>query len=151
MPARKIQDETEAIRWIESGKTYAWMVEEYRRKYNIEISATTFSNLRKRRGLDRRIERNHDLIPWAVKPEHRFRNQIVMLRAVARERNGKTVNPQTKRALTSWLISMEEQDLVVHYDPDTDEGFFYVPRRAGVDFDLIREPARKTTQRRRVD
>ena len=30
MPASKIQDEHEVIRWIEEGRTYGWMVEEYR-------------------------------------------------------------------------------------------------------------------------
>jgi len=30
--------------------------------------------------------------------------------------------------------------LVVHYDADTEQGVCYVPRRPGVDLDLIREP-----------
>lgn len=151
MPGRKIQDEGELIRWIEEGKTYQWMVEEYRRKYNIETVPSMFSNFRRRKGLERRSVRNDDLIPWAVDEKHRWKNQAVMLRAAARQREGKPLNAQSLRALTSWLVSMEEQDLVVHYDPATEDGFFYVPRRPGVDMDLIRVPERKTTQRRRRD
>jgi hypothetical protein len=151
MPGRKIQDETELIRWIEEGKTYAWMVEEYKRKYNIEMVPSSFSNFRRRRGLERRSVRNDDLIPWAVDVKHRWKNHIVMLRAEARRREGKPLNAQAARALVSWLASMKEQDLVVHYDPNTEEGFFYVPRRKDVDFDLIRVPEKKTTQRHRLD
>ena len=35
---------------------------------------------------------------------------------------------------------MAEGDLVLDYDPSTEEGFGYVARRPGLDLDLIREP-----------
>ena len=73
MPAvSKIQDEAEAIRWIAEGRTYAWIVEEYRRKYAIDTSLSMWSNLRRRKGLDRRIVRDDELIPWAVAPQHQI-------------------------------------------------------------------------------
>lgn len=151
MPARKIQDEAEVVRWFEEGRTYDWMVEEYLRKYGIETAPSMWGNFRRRKGLDKRLVRNDDLIPWAIKEEHRWRNPVLMLRAVARQREGKTLDPNTERALKSWLRSMEENDAVVHYDPDTEDGFFYVPRRPEIDKDLIREPERKTTTRRSRD
>lgn len=151
MAGKKIQDEGEIIRWFEEGKTYAWMVAEYKRKYGLEVAGSMFSNFRARRGLDRRIIRDDDLIPWFVEKQHRWKNAVIMLRAVARQRQGKKVNAQTARALSSWLVSMQEQDLVVHYDPTTEDGFMYVPRRKGIDSDLIREPDKKTTARKAVD
>jgi hypothetical protein len=45
---------------------------------------------------------------------------------------------------------IKEEDAVVHYDPDTEEGFFYVPRQEGDD-DLIHRPKAKTTPRPNAD
>jgi hypothetical protein len=38
----------------------------------------------------------------------------------------------------------------VHYDPDTEDGFFYVPRLDS-DADIIRKPRIKTTLRMAAD
>lgn len=140
MPRSKIVNEQEVIRWIEEGKTYNWMVEEYERKYNIQTTPSMFGNFRLRRGLDRRIGRDDNLIPWEVKKEHRWHYPLAMLRVEARRREGRPLRESDAQRLASWKQMLAEQDLVVHYDPETEEGFFYVPRREGVDTDLIREP-----------
>ncbi|MFF0448685.1 hypothetical protein ACFYT4_20100 [Streptomyces sp. NPDC004609] len=150
MGRSKIQDEGEVIRWFGEGRTYAWMVEEYRRKYNIETVPSMWGNFRQRRGLDRRITRDDDLIPWFVKEEHRWLYPLAMLRVEARRRDGRTLTENDRSRLTSWQEMLTAQNAVVHYDPDTEEGFFYVPRRKD-DVDLIRRPERKTTPRRRAD
>ncbi len=144
MPASKIQDKAEVIRWFEEGKTYHEMSEIYREKYNIETVPSLWANFRLRNGLPRRIVRDDDLLPWAVKPEHRGMNPAAMLRAVARQRAGAELTKLDERRVKMWLRTRKEEDSVVHYDPDTEEGFWYVPRRPGVDKDLIREPERKT-------
>jgi hypothetical protein len=46
--------------------------------------------------------------------------------------------------LDAWLSGLERDGVVVHYDPDTIEGWWYVPRRDGIDLDLIYEPAERT-------
>lgn len=151
MPASKIQSEQEVIRWLEEGKTYQWMADEYMRRYNLEVTPTMFSNFRARRGLSRRFTRNDDLIPWEVKREHRWSFALAMLRVEARRRSGREIREVDAKRLASWKRSLEEQDAVVHYEPDTEEGWFYVPRRKGIDLDLIREPERKTTRRSSMD
>ena len=151
MPASKIQDEAEVIRWIEEGKTYSWIVDEYLRKYHIETVPSMWSNFRARKGLDRRIARNDDLIPWEVSREHRWAFPLAMLRVEARRRAGMKLRDVDLKRLTSWKESLAEQDAVVHYDPETEQGWFLVPRRTGIDNDLIRVPSRKTTTRRPVD
>lgn len=151
MGSSKIQDEAEILRWFDEGRTYQWMQQEYLRKYNITTGLSMWSNFRRRRGLDRRIVRNDDLIPWEVREQHRWRHAIRMLRAVARKRQGKVLDVATAEALEPWLRGLASRDAVVHYDPDTDDGFHYVARRPGVDLDLIREPDRKTTARRNPD
>ena len=151
MANRKIVDEGEVKRWIEEGRTYAWMTEEYERKYNIETSLSMWSNFRRRHGLDRRIARDDDLIPWAVKREHRWRYPVAMLRHEARLRAGMESAEDIPEKVAAWKESLAAENVVVHYDPATDEGFFYVPRREGIDRDLIRVPDRKTTKRRAAD
>ncbi|MFB8350979.1 hypothetical protein [Streptomyces niveus] len=150
MAARKIQDETEVIRWFEEGKTYQWMIDEYKRKYGINTVPSMWSNFRRRRGLDRRIARDDDLIPWEVKEEHRWLYPVAMLRAEARHRQGFPVTDSDRARLNSWKEMLEEESAVVHYDPDTEEGFFYVPRQEGDD-DLIHQPKTKTTARKNAD
>lgn len=151
MPRAKIQDEQELIRWFDEGRTYRWMVEEYERKYNLQVGMSMFSNFRKRRGLARRIVRDDDLIPWSVKMEHRYAYPVMNLRHEARRRAGEPISPRMSAQVDGWLRNLNSDNLVVHYDPDTEQGWFYVPRRDGIDTDIIRAPKRKTTMRANAD
>jgi hypothetical protein len=109
-----------------------------------------WGNFRRRRGLDRRIVRDDELIPWFVKEEHRWAYPLAMLRAEARRRAGKDLTETDQNRLKNWMEMIKEEDAVVHYDPDTEEGFFYVPRQEGDD-DLIHRPKAKTTPRPNAD
>lgn len=131
--------EDEVRRWYEQGKTYAWMAQEYVRKYNLAVSPTMFSNRRASRGWDRRIARDDELIPWDVRVEHRWNRSLVLLRVEARRRAGLPLRDRDVKELESWLEELKRVDGVVHYDPDTEEGFFIVPRGER-DKDLIHEP-----------
>lgn len=142
MPGRKIQDEQEVLRWFEEGRTYSWMQQEYLDKYNIETTPRMWSNFRRRRGLPHRMHHDESLIPWVVMDEHRHRYPVAMLRKVARQRRGDKITERDQERIDAWLNSLADGDAVVHYDPQTEEGFFYVPRRPGIDKDLIREPER---------
>ncbi|GAB3213584.1 hypothetical protein ACQEU5_19900 [Marinactinospora thermotolerans] len=150
MGAKKIVDEQEVIRWFEEGRTYAWMVAEYKRKYNIETVPSLWGNFRRRRGLERRIVRDDDLIPWHVLPEHRWSYPVAMLRVEARRRAGAKISKDEAKRLENWKAFLEEEDAVIHYDPETKDGFHYIPRQPGDD-DLIHRPSRKTTPRPRAD
>ncbi|WP_432006292.1 hypothetical protein [Streptomyces parvus] len=146
MGKRKIVDEGEVIRWFEEGKTYAWMIEKYQEKYGIKTVPSMWGNFRARRGLERRIVRDDDLIPWLVKEEHRWMYPLGMLRAEARRRAGKKLTEMDEGRLASWLEMLKEENAVVHYDPDTEDGFHYIPRQEGDD-DIIHRPREKTTPR----
>lgn len=126
------------------------MVEEYKRKYNIETVPSLWGNFRRRRGLARRIVRNDDLIPWFVEEKHRWNYAVQMLRSEGRRREGKELREMEALRLEAWLRGLERDNLVIHYDPDTEDGFFYVPREPGDD-DIIRRPKKKTTQRLAAD
>ncbi|MDX3525062.1 hypothetical protein P1P75_00980 [Streptomyces sp. ID05-39B] len=150
MGKRKIQNEQEVIRWFEEGKTYQWMIDEYQRKYGIKTVPSMWGNFRSRRGLDRRIVRDDELIPWFVKEEHRWAYPLAMLRTEARHRAGKELTEGDQARLTSWKEMLETENAVVHYDPETEAGFHYIPRQEGDD-DIIHRPKEKTTPRPNAD
>jgi len=135
----KIQDEREVLRWFEEGRTYTWMVQQYRDKYNIETTPSMWSEFRSRHGLNRRISQDDSLLPWRLEPQHRWQYPAVMLRAEARRREGKELPREDLGRLNSWLARLEREDVVIAYDPQTVEGFAEVPRRAD-DVDIVRAP-----------
>ncbi|WP_405978876.1 hypothetical protein [Streptomyces sp. NBC_00158] len=156
MPASKIVNEQEVIQWFREGKTYPEMIRLYEEMYQITTTAPMWSSFRRRRGLSRRNLRADDLLPWKMKEEHRHQYPPIMLRIEARLREEKAalergeeperpVSDRDKKRLASWKkgLTADGQDLVVHYDAETEEGFFLVPRRPE-DTDLIRTPPRKT-------
>lgn len=156
--AGKIQDETEVKRWFDQGKTYKEMVELYATKYHIEVKPSTFGNFRRRHGLQRRITRDDNLIPWMVKPEHRYDWPVMMLRLEGRRRAGlKPLSDVETHKLDTWLANLKSMDAVVHYVPERDEehgldaGFHYVAPRPGIDTDIIRVPEHKTTTQPNTD
>ena len=149
MAGSKIQNEQEVLRWFEQGRTYAWMVEEYRRKYNIETTISMWGNFRRRHGLDRRVVWDDQLIPWKVELKHRYDDPILLLRKEARRRAGKELPEGVAPEVDAWLRGMERDGTVVHYEPATEQGWFYVPRRKGIDKDIIREPDHRLAQPRR--
>ena len=141
----------EAIWWLVEGRTYQWIVDEYRRKYGIETTISMWAALRRRHGIETRIVRDENLIPWAVKVEHRHAHAVSMLRAEARRRAGRTLTPVMEGMLNVWLSGLERDGVVVHYDPDTPQGWWYVPPRKGIDKDLIRQPERQTGRRAGIE
>ncbi|MGW1836980.1 hypothetical protein [Streptomyces sp. NPDC002067] len=147
MPAKsKIVDEQEATRWIEEGRPYAWIVEQYEKKYGIKTTRSLWASFRSRKGLKKRTARNVDLIPWAVKEEHWFAYPLAMLRLEARLRDGFELRDSDSKRHTSWRAWIAEKNAVVYYDPETEEGFHYVPREDR-DTDLIRQPESPTRKR----
>lgn len=114
------------------------MVDEYVRKYGIRTTTSMWALLRRRQGIPRRIVRDTCLIPWEVDPEHRHCHAISMLRAEARRRAGLPLTPKAAQNLSAWLSRLQRDGTVVLYDRAI--GWRYVPRRNGIDLDLIREP-----------
>ena len=145
----KLQNRDEFVRWYNEGRQYSWIVQQYAEKYGIRIGTGTVSNWRAQLGLETRDARDPELIPWAVEPRHRKAYPVAMLRIEARRRAGKAVQPREASTLDWWKQTLAAHNAVVHYDPDTEEGFFLVPRREGIDNDLIREPERRTRVRGR--
>ena len=143
--------EAEVRRWYYQGETYAWMVLEYKRKYDLRVSPAIFSYRRSARGWERRQRtRDDELIPWAVKEEHRWHRHFVMLRLEARSRRFgvDTMRDRDVRDLAAFRDQLKAADVVVHYDPYTEAGFLLVPREPS-DSDIVRQPTEDARLRAR--
>jgi len=80
-------------------------------------------------------------VPWTLKPEHRHRHAARMLRSQARLDNELPIGATLVTQVEQWRRGLEVEDSVIHYDPETDEGFWRVPRRPGVDLWWVRDPS----------
>lgn len=107
----------------------------------IVVTPDAISNWRRRAGLPPLRETYPELLPWAVAPEHQNLYVPRMLRLEARTRKGEALPEREATRLAAWKQRLEEEDAVVHYDRETDQGWWLVPRRAGIDEDLVRDPA----------
>jgi hypothetical protein len=137
----KIQSVAEMKQWYEAGYTYAEMAEMHKRKYHIEIHPTSISSLRRRQGWDGRLLKNHPLIPWTIRPEHQKSYLLNQLRREAKRRMGiQSSQSHSLESIRAWAESLRAHNAVVDYRPNTEEGFFLVYARDGIDIDLIREP-----------
>ncbi len=80
-------------------------------------------------------------VPWRpIKPEHRSRYLVKMLRAATQRDRGFTLNAGMEHKVGSFLRKADKGGWVVHYDPDTPDGFYRVARRAGIDTGRVRDP-----------
>lgn len=80
-------------------------------------------------------------IPWKVKDEHIRKYHVCMLRLQARLDRGQELTEGDLRRVTAWRNALERDDAVIHYEPDTEAGWWKVKRRKGIDRWWIREPA----------
>ncbi|PFG18523.1 hypothetical protein [Serinibacter salmoneus] len=140
MARSKIQDLDEVKAWFDAELPYAEMIRRYRNSYGIETTATMWSNWRRKLGYPTRLDRQALLIPWAVSEEHRALAPIQALRGIAARRAGLDRDKARIALGAQWEHALDEAGLVIHYDPDTEQGFFLVPAREDIDLDVIREP-----------
>lgn len=148
MPASKIVDEGEVRRWFAEGLTYEEMSRRYLDWYHIETGPTLWANFRRRHGLPRRTARNTDLIPWDVRPEHRWHRVLTQLRHEGRRREGLPLREEDERRLDDFLATLARENSVVVYAPNTQEGFLLEPREVD-DSDIIRRPTTRVSAQSR--
>ncbi|MEU4561786.1 hypothetical protein AB0F72_25670 [Actinoplanes sp. NPDC023936] len=151
MPVSQVRNVDELKRWIADGKPYQEIIDTYQEKYGILLKKPMLSAFRRRHGIGIRIVRDNDLIPWKLEEADRRRYQADMLRAEARRRAGRQLSPALEAKLDRFLRRLAEERVVVHYDPESAEGFCYVPARPGIDTDLVRVPEKITKTTIRAD
>lgn len=144
MPGPKLPRE-QVLRWLSQGITQQEIVRMLEAE-GIEATQSAVSMLKLRhasgeREASMRTRVRADLVPWQLRPEHRQLHAAKMLRAKSRLDRGEPISPVQRRQLETWLAGLEAEDAVIHYEPDTDQGFWRVPRRPGIDTTIIRDPA----------
>jgi hypothetical protein len=83
--------------------------------------------------------RYEDMLPWHVRGEHRLNAQARLLRLEGRRRKGGHLTSRELNWLTTWREELAAANAVIVYEPDTEEGFFWVVRN-DTDTDIIRRP-----------
>ncbi|HLN78767.1 MAG TPA: hypothetical protein VK204_17110 [Nocardioidaceae bacterium] len=130
-------DYSEATQMLRSGKTQREVADHF----GVTQAAVSANIKRGNIKIEYPNQTEGRSVPWhPILPEHRDRYLIRMLRANHRREQGLANAPVLEAMLDKFLVAAEEQDFVVTYDPDTEEGFFRVPRRVGIDEGLIRNP-----------
>lgn len=143
MPAKVIPD-SEVEQLLRQGKTDREIVEYLEQNQHITVTRNAIAAWRRRRGMDLKRNRYSELLPWRVKMEHTNLFVPKVLRTEARLRAGEEVPPlylgYLERFKDRLAQAFDGRGGVVHYDPDTEEGWWIVERRPGVDTDMIRNP-----------
>lgn len=142
MPGPKLPREL-VLRWLAEGSTQAEIVDRLA-DMGIDATQSGVSMLKMRHATGEteakmRTRVRADLLPWKLRPEHRQLHAAKMLRAKSRLDRGEDVGRIQRRQLETWLAGLEADQACIHYDPDTEQGFWRVARRPDID-GIIRDP-----------
>lgn len=126
----KAPDKNTLNRYADEGLTQKQMADRWTEESGWNITRSAIAMALKREGVPpvRPRPRYEDLLPWKVREKHIRKTDAQMLRILGRRRTGKSVQPEEDSRLNYWLDRLDEQDAVIAYVKDTEEGFFWIPR-----------------------
>lgn len=141
MTAQVVPSKNEMERYLARGLTQAQIAQEHGERTGHKISRSAIAMAIERYGLKSAHPRPRyeELLPWTVREEHSHHWDARMLRLEGRRRAGGSLSDDELRYLTGWLRQLQEQHAVVYYDPETEEGFHWIPREKGHD-DIVDRP-----------
>ena len=124
------------------GLTQKQIVDEWEAKSGHRVARSTIAMAIERYGLksSNPRPRYEDTLPWEVHIEHAHHTDARMLRLEGRRRRRGKLTEKEKRLLTNWTKLLHESNAVVHYDPLTEKGWWWVPREPEDGGDIIRRP-----------
>lgn len=133
-------DRAALLRYAAEGLTQQQMAERWTKEspYRTTRSAVAMALKREEIPPVRPRPRYEEEIPWRVAERHQRRTDAQMLRLWARRKHGKQVVGDEALRLNRWLGRLEEQDAVIVYVSDTEEGFFWIARDRTGDLDAKR-------------
>lgn len=141
MPVKTLPD-GEVRRLLKAGRGPTEIVNALREQ-GIDVTPNAITMWARRHDIAPRTRRYDTLLPWTLNPRHKHLYAAKMLRLEGRRRAGAVLLEPQMRQLETWRRRMDEAapgGVVVHYLPDSVDGFVYTPRRPGIDTDLIRVP-----------
>lgn len=129
---RLIPDRTELRRLVETdGLTHAQIADLVYERTGHRVTRGAVSSAISRAGLSSPMNRYTDHLPWRVKIEHSKHYAARMLRLLGRRDSGDELSEADSARLDGWLNRIHSEGVVVAYAPDTEEGFYYVPKPKG--------------------
>ena len=137
--AGKVLPDSLLLRLMREGKTDGQIVRYLAEHEDITVTRQAISAWRKRRGDDMRPQAPKAL-PWTLRPEHRQLEPARVIRWHARVERGEELDPADRVRYDRAMKRLQDDRVVIHYDPDTPQGWFVLPRREGIDLGIIREP-----------
>ena len=135
-----LPDRTELRRMKDAGMTHQQIADEVERRTGQRVTRNAVTMAMARHGLSGNPTRYSDEIPWRVRQKHERHYALAMLRLYARRRRGVRLNTDQTQRLDSWLGQLADNDRVVFYEPESPDGFYYVPRQPEDGEDIIRRP-----------
>lgn len=141
MTIQMVPNKGELERYLEQGMTQAQIVDAWESDSGVRVSRSSIGMAIERYDLRsaRPRPRYEDTLPWTVLDEHTHHNDARMLRLEGRRRRGGSLTAKELRVLNAWLQLLDEKNAVIHYDPQTERGFWWVPRTEG-DADIVHRP-----------
>lgn len=138
-PPRYLPSDSILKNWVDSGMTHQQIADRIADETGVIVSRSSVSAALSKAGLTKRI-RYKDLVPWRVRAIHNRAHPLNMLRLEGRRRGGEVLNETDSRNLESFKRRLKEAGAVVAYLPDTEEGWWIVKARPGIDTGMIRVP-----------
>jgi hypothetical protein len=126
---RIIPPTRELKKLADAGHSHAEIAKILSDHLGVPIARSTVSAAFHRAGISGNAHRYSEELPWVVRTEHLTQYPARMLRLLGRRRAGLTLRDEESLRLDRWLAILEKDKEVVGYDPNTIEGFWYVPRR----------------------
>lgn len=141
MPAERIIPSISILlRWRDEGLTHQQMADRVYSQTGKVVTRGAISAALSRAGETHRV-RYDDTIPWdRIKIEHNQEYPLVMLRLLARRERSLPIAPDQEERLDSWLERLDREDAVVMYEPRSEAGFYYVPRKREDGEGYVRRP-----------
>lgn len=142
MVEQRVPDATQMRRYLELGLSQSQIVEQWEKDSNVRVSRSAIGMAISRYGLksSRPRERYMDTLPWKLNQEHYYHPDARLLRLEGRRRRGKSLTDKEQTWLNGWLKEIQDKEAVIIYRPETEQGFWWVPRTDEDDDPVIRRP-----------
>ena len=136
-------------RWVDEGYTDSQIADIVGREFHTDPPAKqTVAYWRQRHGIRRnRViapRLDHSAVrPWKVKAKHTGDGIEHRLYEYSNRLHGRRLSPSADRRLDDFLDWLREHDVVVDYDPDSEQGWLFRRRDPALDRpeDIIRRPS----------
>jgi hypothetical protein len=137
---RKLPSDSTLKKWLDEGLDHEQIRQRAMKETGESITLSSVSSALSRAGLTYRV-RYDTHIPWRrISVDHNHAYQLSMLRLASRIDRGLPVRKVDERRLQNWIEQLKADGVVVHYEYESPDGFYYVKARPGIDTGLIRVP-----------